>query len=364
MSRNNKSYKIGDAIPARQANPKQYGLDNPRLVRRGRSAGRERGRGNKCKRRRSSSATSSPSRIHGPPITGATGFSQEHMDALHVVPVLNCPIDEVVPLKHCPDDLLHHIRAFWALDREDLYNLDHCLLTTTIVEAADVHYGPLTVRISSGVYACMDAIMDLVEQNTREDLLEWDSNNAENLSKFVTADCVDILCHKFLINFTQLNSRKYPTWCYRPMSWDAQVLPERYNFTVRPDRVILHAQSKRQRTPFAWVTINPSYLAPTTKEYDSIFPQIAAQTIAMARYQPREVFGLEFSHHYVTFWRALIPENYLELVKGSGDLPPDMVLTMKRSTVLDLGLPDDRREFARAFLALLTYWNKQVEPSK
>ncbi|KAJ1641665.1 hypothetical protein IWQ61_010762, partial [Dispira simplex] len=91
---------------------------------------------------------------------------------------------------------------------------------------------------------------------------------------------------------------------------------------------------------------------------------IAAQTIAMARYQPREVFGLEFSHSYVTFWRTLIPENYLELVKGSGDLPPDMVLTMKRSTVLDLELPDGRREFARAFLSLLMYWNKQVEPSE
>ncbi|KAJ1644784.1 hypothetical protein IWQ61_010381 [Dispira simplex] len=107
-----------------------------------------------------------------------------------------------------------------------------------------------------------------------------------------------------------------------------------------------------------------NYLAPTTEKYESIFPQIAAQTIAMARYQPREVFGIEFSHRYVTFWRTLIPESYLELVKGSGDLPPDMVLKMKRSTVLDLELPDGRREFSRAFLALLMYWNKQVEPSE
>ncbi|KAJ1650799.1 hypothetical protein IWQ61_008484 [Dispira simplex] len=360
MSRNNKSYKIGDAIPSRQANPKQYGLDNPRLARRG--------RGNKCKRRRSSSATPSPdpspSRIRGPPITGATGFSQEHMDVLHVVPVLNCPMEEVVPLNHCPDDLLHHIRAFWALDREDLYHRNYDLLATAIAEAADVHNRSLTVRISSGVYACMEAMISLVDYFIRADLFGWDSNSDEDESKFVTATYMDILCNEFLFNFTQLCGQKYPTWDYCPMSWDAQVLPERYNFTVRPDIVIFHAQSKRQRTPFAWVTINPDYLAPTSEEYESIFPQIAAQTIAMARYQPREVFRLEFSHHYVTFWRTLIPENYLELVKGSGDLPLGMVLQMKRSTVLDLGLPDDRREFACVFLALIMYWNKKVEPSE
>ncbi|KAJ1649788.1 hypothetical protein IWQ61_009230 [Dispira simplex] len=286
------------------------------------------------------------------------------MDALHVVPALNCPMDEVVPPRHCPDNLFHHIHAFWALDREDLYNHNYDLLTTAITEAADAHIRSLTTGIDFGLRACMEAMMSLVDYFIRADLFGWDSDFDEDESKFVTATYVDILCDKFLFNFTQLNSRKYPTWDYCLMSWDAQVLPERYNFTVRPDRVIVHAQSKRQRTPFAWVTINPSYLAPTTKEYDSIFPQIAAQTIAMARYQPREVFGLEFSHSYVTFWHTLIPENYLELVKGSGDLPPDMVLTMKRSTVLDLGLPDGRRKFARAFLSLLTYWNKLVEPSE
>ncbi|KAJ1650073.1 hypothetical protein IWQ61_009027 [Dispira simplex] len=149
-------------------------------------------------------------------------------------------MDEVVPLNHCPDDLFHCIRAFWALDHEDLYNRNYRLLTTAIAEAADTHNRSLTAGV------------------------DFD--------------------------------------------------------------VILHVQSKRQRTPFAWVTINPSYLAPTTEEYESIFPQIAAQTIATARYQP--------------------------------------LLKMKRSTVLDLELPDGRREFVPAFLALLTYWNKQAEPSE
>ncbi|KAJ1653997.1 hypothetical protein IWQ61_005988 [Dispira simplex] len=398
MPRNNKSKKIGDGIPSKQEQPRQYGLDNPRLARRGRGrshnhsrrrspspgpshrhghpttnlkqyeldnprlARRGRGRSHNHSCRRSSSPN--PSRIRDTPITSATEFSREHRDAHHVVSVLNCPMEEVVPLNHCSEDLLHRIRAFWALDREDQYNRNHCLLTAAIAEAADVHNGSLTVRIASGMYACMNAIMDLVEHNTREDLLEWDPNNAEILSKFVTADCVDILCHKFLFSFTQLNSRKYPTRDYCPMSWDAQVLPERYNFTVRPDRVIFHAQSKQQRTPFAWVTINPDYLAPTSEEYESIFPQIAAQTIAMARYQPHEVFGLEFSHHYVTFWRTLIPKNYMELVKDSGDLSPDMVLKMKRSTMLDLELQDGHHGFTPAFLALLMYWNKQVEPSE
>ncbi|KAJ1659978.1 hypothetical protein IWQ61_001042 [Dispira simplex] len=84
----------------------------------------------------------------------------------------------------------------------------------------------------------------------------------------------------------------------------------------------------------------------------------------MTRYQPHEVFGLEYSRHYVTFWRALIPENYLELVNDPGDLPPDVSIKMKRSTVLDLGQPEGRREFSCAFLALLMYWNGQVSESK
>ncbi|KAJ1649492.1 hypothetical protein IWQ61_009444 [Dispira simplex] len=361
MSRDNKSYEIGDAIPSRQANLKQYGLDNPRLARRG--------RGNNRRRRRSSSATPSPepspSRIRGPPITGATGFSQEHMDALHIVPVLNCPMEEVVPLNHCPDDLLRRVRAIWAMTRKDLYSGNPVRLTAAINEEVGGNSQPFDGDITWGLYSCMAAVVRLVDRYTGDDVYESVSDDeVENLSKRVTTSCADTICPIFLANFTQMNSRKFPTWYYCPVTRDTQVLPERYNFTVRPDRLIFYAQSKRQRTPFAWININPYHLAPTTEEYEATFPQIAAQTIAMARYQPREVFGIEFSHRYVTFWRALIPENYLELVKGSGDLPPNMVLTMKRSTVLDLELPDDRRQFAHAFLALLKYWNKQTSANE
>ncbi|KAJ1949953.1 hypothetical protein IWQ62_006650, partial [Dispira parvispora] len=86
----------------------------------------------------------------------------------------------------------------------------------------------------------------------------------------------------------------------------------------------------------------------------------AAEMIAMANYQPREVFGIEFSHRFICFWHAVIPDNYMELIKGPSDLPPDIFIEMKRSIVLDPVLPDHRREFARAFLALMAYLNDQV----
>ncbi|KAJ1652104.1 hypothetical protein IWQ61_007487 [Dispira simplex] len=80
----------------------------------------------------------------------------------------------------------------------------------------------------------------------------------------------------------------------------------------------------------------------------------------MAEHQPREVFSIEFSHHFVAFWCTIIPENYLELVRNSEGLPPDMVLKMRRSAVLDFVSQNDRYEFACACLALLMYLDEQV----
>ncbi|KAJ1650290.1 hypothetical protein IWQ61_008869 [Dispira simplex] len=287
------------------------------------------------------------------------------MDALHMVPVLSCPLEEVVPVEYCPEDLLHRIRPFWTLSLEDLYNRNCKKLSDAIDEAVGDHSQQQDANIAVGINVCTNAMMHLMNFLRADDLYLSDSDDeTRNWSKRVTSCCSDTLSQVFLDDITQLRTQKFPSWDSRTLIWNTRVLPEGYNFTVQPDKVILYTHGKRQRTPFAWITINPSYLAPTTNSYESVLPQIAAQTIAMTRYQPREVFGLEFSRHYVTFWRAPIPENYLELVKDPGDLPPDVFIEMKRSTVLDLGQPEGRREFSRAFLALLMYWSEKVSDSK
>ncbi|KAJ1960388.1 hypothetical protein IWQ62_004252 [Dispira parvispora] len=339
------------------------------MARRGGSAVRGRGRGRVNSRGHmgSSSATPSPCPNPGPslscghPLANTAGFSEKHMDELRIKHKLNCPMEDIVPLEHCPEDLLHRMRAFWALSREDLLcgNVEKLFAATD--EARVGINRELDEGIALGVETSMNSLMSLTQQYADDYMYGLESDDErEHWSVRVTGRCIDTICPKFLSYFTDLNTFKYPLWDYREMTWDAKILPERYDFTVRPDRVIFYAQSRRQRTPFAWVTINPYYLAPTMRTYESTLPQVAAQTIAMTRYHPREVFGIEFSYRYVTFWRAVIPDNYLELIKGSGDLPPDMFIEMKRSTVLDLEQPDGRYEFSRALLALLMYWNKQV----
>ncbi|KAJ1954123.1 hypothetical protein IWQ62_005834 [Dispira parvispora] len=359
MPKDNLRAKAGVEIPSERKPPKQFQPEN--------SHAGSRGHVRKRRRRRSSKTTPSPCPRTGPshscshPVTNTTTFSEKHMDELHLQHKLNCPMEEIVPLEHCPEDLLHRIRAFWALSREDLLDRNAEKLFAATDEARVGVNRELDEGIALGVETSMSSLMNLTQKYADDYMYGLESDDErEHWSVRVTARCVDTICPTFLSYFTDLNTFKYPLWDYCEMARDAKVLPERYNFTVRPDRVVHYAQSRQQRTPFAWVTINPYYLAPTMRTYESTLPQVAAQTIAMTRYHPREVFGIEFSYRYVTFWRAVIPDNYLELIKGSGDLPSDVFVEMKRSTVLDLEQPDGRYEFSRAFLTLLMYWNKQI----
>ncbi|KAJ1652103.1 hypothetical protein IWQ61_007486 [Dispira simplex] len=101
-----------------------------------------------------------------------SNWDESHLDALHVEIFPDYPMEGVVPLNYCPEDLLHRMRAFWALDREDLYNRNHGTLATVIAEAADTHNRSLTTRISSGVYACMEEIMFLISRYRGDDSYE------------------------------------------------------------------------------------------------------------------------------------------------------------------------------------------------
>ncbi|KAJ1969473.1 hypothetical protein IWQ62_000600 [Dispira parvispora] len=361
MPKVNVRAKAGVKIRSERKPPKQFQPEN--------SHPESRGRVHKRRRRRSSNATPSPEpgprRGYFHPITSATEFTKEHMDALHMVPVLNCPIEEVVPVNHCPKDLLYRIRPFWSMSRENLYNLNYDRLEAAIIETANGSNESRELRKNAGIRVCTTAVENLLDVYTGDESYESESDgDAKSWSKRSTTACADMLCNEFLRNFTQLYRREFPSWHWHKMTLDTQVLPKWCNFTIRPDRVIFYAQAMKQKTPFAWVTINPYYLAPTTNEYESTLPQVAAQTIAMARYHPREVFGIQFSYRYVTFWRAAIPENYLDLLSDSGDLPPDVSIEMKRSTVLDLEQPDGRYGFSRALLSLLMYWNEQVSGKK
>ncbi|KAJ1649490.1 hypothetical protein IWQ61_009442 [Dispira simplex] len=183
--------------------------------------------------------------------------------------------------------------------------------------------------------------MDLVHRYRGDDSYESDTEDeVENKSERSTDSFASVICNAFLCYFTRLQRREPPSWEYQDKKMEIQYRLDGTTCTVHPD--------------------GSNVYAPGKPKYNSTLLQKAAETIAMAKYQPREVFGIEFSHRFVAFWRALIPENYLELVKGSGNLPPDMILEMRRSAVLDFVSQNGRYKFARACLALLMYLDEQV----
>ncbi|KAJ1650846.1 hypothetical protein IWQ61_008452, partial [Dispira simplex] len=165
MPKRNVRAKTRGATLSGQENPKQSRLKYPRLASCDRSSGVASGHTRTRKRRRSSSTSTCPSPSRGffRPITDATEFTEEHMDALHMVPVLNCPLEEVVPLDYCPDDLLHRIRPFWTVSREDLNSRNHERLGPAIDEAAGDHSWPQDTNITHGIHVCTGAIMQLMD---------------------------------------------------------------------------------------------------------------------------------------------------------------------------------------------------------
>ncbi|KAJ1649789.1 hypothetical protein IWQ61_009231 [Dispira simplex] len=270
-------------------------------------------------------------------------------------------MEGVVPLNYCPEDLLHRMRAFWALDREDLYNRDYHILATVIAEATDDPNHSLTTSINMGITSCMIAIMSLIERYQGDDSYESGTDDeGEGRNESFTNKFAATICERFLGNFTQLQRRVLPSWEYRTPRLRIQHRPDGTSCNVCPDGVIQYAPDRHRCIPYVWVEVKPLPFAPGRRQYRSTLPQKVAEAIAMAEHQPREVFGIEFSHRFVAFWRTIIPENYLERVRNSEGLPPDMILEMRRSAVLDFVSQNDRYEFARAFLALLTYLKEQV----
>ncbi|KAJ1650289.1 hypothetical protein IWQ61_008868 [Dispira simplex] len=300
----------------------------------------------------------------------ASRWDQRLMDALHVVHSLNCPMEEVVPVEYCPEDLLHRIRPLWILSREDVYNRNWKKLRDAIADASDGQNQDLDSQIGSGVHACIMAIATIVQRPAGDSSSESDTGDeTEDRGEMSTQTLADNICSAFLADIIRLTRRQHPIWDFRAFKTSVEVSEGMFS-RVWPDGVIRYALDRRHYIPYVWVEVKqleqapPISDEPETPAYLSTLPQKAAEAIAMAQYQPREVFGIEFSHRFVAFWHAVIPENYIDILRSSHELPSDMRFVMKRSRALDLTLPDDRREFAHAFLALMTYLDQQVNNSK
>ncbi|KAJ1648952.1 hypothetical protein IWQ61_009810 [Dispira simplex] len=296
----------------------------------------------------------------------ASRWNQRHMDALHVVHILRRPMEEVVPVRHCPEDLLHRIRPFWAMSREDLYTGNFERFDAAIVEAADGNNQDWNGNIARGLYTCMEAIAFIIQRPAGTSSQESNTDDeAEGRTEMSTQTLADIICSRFLVRIAQLYRREFRSWDFRAFKTSVEISEGMFS-KVCPDGIIWYSLDRRRYIPYVWVEVKQLEYAPQTSDepettaYLSTLPQKAAEAIAMAQYHPHEVFGIEFSHRFVAFWHAVIPENYVELVKNYRELPSDMRFVMKRSRVLDLTLPRDREEFARAFLALMTYLNQQA----
>jgi hypothetical protein len=151
---------------------------------------------------------------------------------------------------------------------------------------------------------------------------------------------------------------QYPSWDYTNYPYTISLLRSMTG-SVRPDGVIVYKTNKTNMISHVWIEAKTLETRNSTK-YKSTIPQKAAECLALAQSQwdPNitkdcEIFGIEFSHRFVSYWHAVIPYNYLVSLQTSIIIPHDQYVIMERSTVLDLIESEDRRTFARWFLGLL-----------
>ncbi|KAJ1961247.1 hypothetical protein IWQ62_003935 [Dispira parvispora] len=175
-----------------------------------------------------------------------------------------------------------------------------------------------------------------------------------------------MLCSTAISYIAQFDRRHYPSWDFCAFKTSVDVAPNGTSCGVWPDGIIRYVLDRRHYIPYIWIEVKQLHQAPQTSEepetaaYLSTLPQKTAEAIAMAKFGHREVFGIEFSHRFAAFWHVVVPDDYLELIKNTQEIPPHVRFVMKRSRVLDLALPDDRFEFFRAFLALMLYLDEQA----
>ncbi|KAG2182127.1 hypothetical protein INT43_007054 [Umbelopsis isabellina] len=230
----------------------------------------------------------SSSLLNGGFITPGSNWKLEHMLAFHMIPILDLDSQHI------------------SLNRDDIYDKNYGKLLHSD--------SPQDAGTQAQTIACIVQLMQLVERRKEYDLdLSSTSDEGEKLEVSSTA-FASSLCKMFL-EVLGLHNIYPPSWDYTAKAaYNIQILLG-VTGNVRADGVIMFAESRHNRQAAVWIEVKPLMYAPRNKNnYETTLPQKAAEALAIVQSRGRqhekdqEVFGIEFSHRFATFWHAIFPE--------------------------------------------------------
>jgi hypothetical protein len=297
-------------------------------------------------------------------IKSGSAWSLMHMQAFHIVPILNLETKDVLPQDFLPDDneLATSFHLFWSMNRDDIYDKkwEKFYNTDQTTEA----------NIRAAITSSLNDLMTLVERRKSTDSDLSSTSDEGDKIEFETQAFARSTCRAFL-DIMKLHKKDRPSWDYVDSSAKSAhrqilILDSIYG-NARNDGAIIHIDTNKPVSSHVWIEVKPLEYAPkprTENAYINKIPQKAAEALSFAQshwqqagttIQDQESFGIEFNHRYASFWHALFPRQYLLDVHRFPILNHTHAIALKRSKVFDLVESNDRKEFARSLMGLLKY---------
>jgi len=300
-------------------------------------------------------------------LKSGSAWTDAHLQAFHIIPILNLEIHNIIPKEFMPNDkeLTDNFHLFWSMNRDDIYDENWEKFCQTDPNT----YAKTRISIST----VLENLATLVDRRRNKDSDLSSTSDEGDMIEFQTWIFSNSICRTFL-NVLNLHQKKLPSWDYvtgtkkgahRPIKILDSIIGQ-----VRNDGAIIHTDIDRSISSFIWIEVKSLEYAPipkTESAYMSKIPQKAAEALSFAQshwqkagtnIKDQESFGLEFNHRYASFWHTVFPKEYLLNVHRFPVLSYDHVIVLKRSKVFDLIETEDRKEFARCFVGLLNYISK------
>lgn len=298
-------------------------------------------------------------------LKSGSSWTMAHMQAFHIVHILDLEIKDVLPYEYIPDDndeLFNKFYLFWIIDRDDLYdkNWEKVFNINTNIDS----------KIKADIISCLNNLMTLIERRKSTDSdISTTTDEGEKI-EFQTQVLASSICRTFL-NILELHKKDKPSWDYVDSSAHFShrkitILDYLYG-NARNDGSIINVDKNNHVSSHIWIEVKPLEYAPRPKSenaYVNKIPQKAAEALSFVQshwnterlnVKDQETFGVEFNHRYVSFWHALFPKEYLLDVHRFSILDYNHAIALKRTKVFDLVESKDRKEFTKCFISILKY---------
>lgn len=282
-----------------------------------------------------------------------SNWDDKHFNAFHIIPLFDEDIfSDMIDIS---SQELEAFRLLWIMSRDDIYDDNW----ESFYKASD--------RVSniykSNITAIMTVLINLIDRRRSTDS-DLSHTSDEDKQESLTRSLSSVICSSFL-KMTRFHQKQYPSWDLIDCSYVISVLRNQFKAKVVPDGSIVYKLDKHNVIHHIWIETKTLGFAPAREGYEKTIPQKAAECLALAQRQwnpniirDHEVFGIEFSHRFVSFWRARVSHEYLRQLQISPSIPPQHYVIMRRSPVLDLIEQKDRCTFTKWFLTLLKTLNE------